>query len=324
MTEGVGAPSILERLRNKRELAVTFVVVSLLVFLTLTNVRHHEPKDDAKKQQAWGGDGGVVNDGQPWLPTRPQIVLLGDSLTEYSGGQGGWGTSLAAAYGRKADVVNRGFAGYNTKWALPLVDDIFADCTSANTALVTFFFGANDAALAPPDGTPTSHAQHVPLPQFRANMRAMVAGLQKRGLRRIVLMTPPPVYEPGRVAAAAARAASEPGAQQWPLDRSNATTGVYAAAVGELGKELGLPVVELWEGMQADEGWGDALFTDGLHFTPAGNAHVYGALMAAVASAYPDVAPSLLPLHFPHWSAFQETAGGAGGLQVGAKAARAT
>ena len=39
---------------------------------------------------------------------RPKWILFGDSLTERSLGFGGWGSSMAHAYYRKIDVVNRG------------------------------------------------------------------------------------------------------------------------------------------------------------------------------------------------------------------------
>lgn len=50
--------------------------------------------------------------------TRPQILLIGDSITQYSFSVGGWGARLADWYVRKADVVNRGLSGYNSSWAL--------------------------------------------------------------------------------------------------------------------------------------------------------------------------------------------------------------
>lgn len=48
---------------------------------------------------------------------RPQLLLLGDSLTERgeNGDLGGWATRLRSRYARSADVVGRGAGGYNTK-----------------------------------------------------------------------------------------------------------------------------------------------------------------------------------------------------------------
>lgn len=61
---------------------------------------------------------------QPTTLTRPQIWLLGDSLTQQAAAPEGWATALCSWYARKADVVNRGFSGYNSRWlrlALPKV-----------------------------------------------------------------------------------------------------------------------------------------------------------------------------------------------------------
>jgi lysophospholipase L1-like esterase len=80
---------------------------------------------------------------------RPQFVLFGDSITQKSFQVGGWGAALTHAYQRKVDVVNRGFSGYNSRWALQLLDRIFPeDRAAGHILLATIFFGANDAALA--------------------------------------------------------------------------------------------------------------------------------------------------------------------------------
>jgi hypothetical protein len=52
----------------------------------------------------------------PRRSIRGQIVLFGDSITQRSFSVGGWGARLAHDYMRKADVLNRGFSGYNSAW----------------------------------------------------------------------------------------------------------------------------------------------------------------------------------------------------------------
>jgi len=58
------------------------------------------------------------------MATRYQdtIVLFGDSLTQMSWNPelGGIGARVADLYARKLDVLNRGYSGYNTDWALPV------------------------------------------------------------------------------------------------------------------------------------------------------------------------------------------------------------
>ena len=56
---------------------------------------------------------------------------------------------VCAAYGLmlvQADVIARGYSGYNTRWAAYILEKIFPK-GHAPPDLVTIFFGANDAAL---------------------------------------------------------------------------------------------------------------------------------------------------------------------------------
>jgi hypothetical protein len=46
----------------------------------------------------------------------------------------------------QADVLNRGFGGYNTRWAMHLVDEILMTNNAADIRLLTVLLGANDAA----------------------------------------------------------------------------------------------------------------------------------------------------------------------------------
>jgi lysophospholipase L1-like esterase len=81
-------------------------------------------------------------------PLRPYFVTFGDSITQ-RGFAPGWTGQLADAYQRRADVINRGYSGYNSRWALQLLPRVFPQPAPGSPAprLVTIFFGANDAAL---------------------------------------------------------------------------------------------------------------------------------------------------------------------------------
>ena len=44
-----------------------------------------------------------------------------------------------------------------------------------------------------------SSRQHVPVAEYRENLQRMVAAIRgEHGIHRIILITPPPVYEPAR------------------------------------------------------------------------------------------------------------------------------
>lgn len=59
----------------------------------------------------------------------------------------GWLALLSHWWERRFDVVNRGFSGYNTRWAMALLDRLFPHGEVVPVGLVTIFFGANDAVV---------------------------------------------------------------------------------------------------------------------------------------------------------------------------------
>ncbi|CAI7924608.1 unnamed protein product, partial [Closterium sp. NIES-54] len=150
------------------------------------------------------------------------------------------------------DVVLRGYSGYNTRWALFLLPKLFpkGDTSIPPPALVTVFFGANDAALP----GRTSGKQHVPIPEFKENLRVIVTHLQSLGPNvHVVLITPPPVDEAGRMEFAKAMYGEQ--CMKEP-ERTNEVTGKYAAAVGEVAEACGgVPVIDLWTVLQQQPTW---------------------------------------------------------------------
>ncbi|PIN23534.1 Isoamyl acetate-hydrolyzing esterase [Handroanthus impetiginosus] len=214
---------------------------------------------------------------------RPQIVLFGDSITQQSFRSGGWGASLADIYSRKADVVLRGYGGYNTRWALFLLHHLFPLGSATPPIAVTIFFGANDAALL--EGT--GKKQHVPLEEYSDNLTKMVQHIKNwSSSTLIVLITPPPIDLQGR--REYARSLYGDKASELP-DRTNEVTGTYAEQCVSLAKELGLPSINLWSKMQETEG------CDGLHLTPEGNAIVF----QEVHKIFDEAGFSDLPFDFP-------------------------
>ncbi|GAV58378.1 Lipase_GDSL domain-containing protein [Cephalotus follicularis] len=225
---------------------------------------------------------------------RPQIVLFGDSITEQSFRSGGWGAELANTYSRKADVFVRGYGGYNTKWALFLLHHIFPLACTKPPVAVTIFFGANDAAL---QGR-TSERQHVPVEEYKENLKKMVQHLKGCSTTMlVVLITPPPVDEEGR--REYARSLYGEKAMKLP-ERTNEVTGTYARHCVELAKELGLRSIDLWSKMQETEGWQQKFLSDGLHLTAEGNAVVHREVVKVFSEAWLYAAE--MPNDFPHHS----------------------
>lgn len=230
---------------------------------------------------------------------RRSIVLFGDSLTQRGWGgetaagvQGaGWASLIAAAYSRKADVLNRGFGGYTTRSGAAIADRVFPS-GAPKLLFSTVFFGANDVARDAP--------QHVPLRDYETFLGAIVAAAAAVS-DTVLIISPPPVDE-----------------LQWP-DRSCARLREYAAAAARVAAAAGAshadarvvhvdlaPAFAL-RGAAAEAAGAAApgwlpLLSDGLHLTPAGQAVVAEAVLAALFAAAPGSAPDSLAWDFPHWA----------------------
>lgn len=158
-----------------------------------------------------------------------------------------------------ADVITRGFSGYNTRWCKLLLPDILNSISAKDISCMTIFLGANDCSL------PTSEQQHVPVDEYQQNLEAMINILECRGIERqkIVFITPPIYFHSHFVAASA------DDGDPIPL-RSDDRPGIYARAMVEMGEKLNVSVVDAYSAFAAD-GRGEELFYDGLHFSPAGS-----------------------------------------------------
>ncbi|NXI42112.1 IAH1 esterase, partial [Galbula dea] len=213
----------------------------------------------------------------------PRVVLFGDSITEYSFQENGWGTYLAERLTRKCDVVNRGLSGYNTRWAkLVLPKLITKNAGAESTVAVTIFFGANDSALK--DLNPK---QHVPLEEYAANLKSMIQYLKSVDITedRIVLITPPPLQESAWEKACLAKGDK--------LNRCNATTGEYAQACVQVARDCGTDVLDLWTLMQKNQDFSSYL-SDGLHLSAEGSNFLAAQLWSCLEKKL-SALPSLLP-----------------------------
>jgi lysophospholipase L1-like esterase len=225
------------------------------------------------------------------LRIRPAIVLFGDSITHQGfGWEGGigWASLLSSDYSRRADVLNRGFSGYNTRHAVELLPRIFATAPPTDGVLfTTVFFGANDAALP-------GELQHVPIDEYGKNLEKIVAYIRTSQKPQdeekictddssnipIILMTPPPV---------------DVGA--WKSnDRANEVAREYGNRVKEVAANTNCAVLDVFEllGGNSDdpEKYGHHL-RDGLHLSESGNKLVYQGLKNLIATDFIHLAPML-------------------------------
>ncbi|KXZ45651.1 hypothetical protein GPECTOR_52g50 [Gonium pectorale] len=237
-----------------------------------------------------------------------------------------------------ADIVNRGLSGYNTRWALQALPHVFGPPGAAaappppaaasvgpapqHVLFATVWFGANDAALL--SGPSHSARQHVPVEEYGKNLRQIVSHARAAGVERLVLITPPPVWEAGRKKHQIGRMGEQ--AADWPLDRTLEGTAPYAREAVAVAQELGTPCLDLQTLLQQEDRWGDQLLVDGLHFTPSGQEKVWQLLRELLSREWPDLSPESLPAQFPAWDAidlanpaatFGATGAAASGADIG-------
>ncbi|KAM6221090.1 isoamyl acetate-hydrolyzing esterase 1 homolog [Rhynchocyon petersi] len=215
----------------------------------------------------------------------PRMLLFGDSITQFSFQQGGWGASLADKLVRKCDVLNRGFSGYNTRWAKIILPRLIKKGNSLDSPVaVTIFFGANDSALKE-----ENPKQHIPLEEYAANLKSMVQYLQSVDVpeNRIILITPPPLCE--------AAWEKECIAQGCKLNRRNVVVGEYARACVQVARDCQTDVLDLWTLMQDNENYSSYL-SDGLHLSPKGNGFLFSHLWPLLEKKL-----SYLPFLLPYW-----------------------
>ncbi|KAG8377021.1 hypothetical protein BUALT_Bualt09G0124800 [Buddleja alternifolia] len=221
-------------------------------------------------------------------PGRPKMVLFGSSIIQQSFKVGGWGAILADLYDRKADIILRGYSGWNSRLALQVLHQIFPKEAAVQPSLVIVYFGGNDAMHRHPSGL----GAHVPLPEYVENMKKIYLHLKSLSEKtRIIFLTSPPVNE--------AMIREHFGNAHDNQDRANESCHAYAEALVELCKQLNIKVINLCTAIQQRNDWATAcltyeftvLYRDGIHFSYEGSKIVVKEILKVIKEA--DWEPSL-------------------------------
>ncbi|KAL3617513.1 hypothetical protein CASFOL_037834 [Castilleja foliolosa] len=192
-------------------------------------------------------------------PTRPQFVLFGSSIVQMCLKARGWGSILADLYDTKADIILRGYAGWNSRNALEVLNQIFPKDADIQPSLVIVYFGGNDAMQPHPSGL----GPHVPLPEYIDNMTKIALHLKSLSDKtRVIFLTCPPVDE--------AMIRQYFGNMFEKQERTNEDCRVYAVALVELCKQLDIKFIDLWTVFQNREDWAAAYLRDGIHLSSGG------------------------------------------------------
>jgi len=216
------------------------------------------------------------------LGSRPQILLFGDSITEYSTGSFGWATELSQLFSRKADIIIRGYSGYNSAIAWSMLQQstgIFPHGDGDRT-LMLVFFGANDAAA--PD-----YHMHVPVDEYGDNLRSIVRRSKETmpGIT-VVLVSPPPIDEEKLMQF------------DWYAGRSTELAGAYAEEAARAARDEGAIFLDIHTLMVNKPDWKPFL-SDGLHLSPIGQAFVVEELLRVLLTHAPSWIPDRMPMHYP-------------------------
>ncbi|XP_058761864.1 GDSL esterase/lipase At5g45920-like [Vicia villosa] len=223
--------------------------------------------------------------------SRSKIYLFGDSITEKSFAVGGWGASLANHFCRTADVVVRGYTGYNTRWALKVLERVFPPSQETAPVALTVLFGANDSCL--PYRCSAFH--HVPLLEYKGNLRSIISFFKKRWPKtHVLLITPPPIDEDARL-----RHPYVENPEGLP-ERTNEAAGKYARACIAVANECRVPVIDLWTKIQQFPNWRKDYLSDGLHLTEAGSQIVFDEVIRKLRDE--GLTPDTMPVDLPFLS----------------------
>ncbi|CAM8973312.1 unnamed protein product [Rhodiola kirilowii] len=219
-------------------------------------------------------------------PDRPQFVLFGSSIVQYSFSDQGWGSTLTDLYARRADIVLRGYGGWDSRLALRALNRIFPKDAAVQPSLVIVYFGGNDSLKQHQNGT----ACRVPLPEYHDNMKKI--GLHLKSLSektRVIFLSPPAVNE--------AQIMEYFGD---PVLRTNENCRIYSEVCLNLCKQIDVKGIDLWTALQQKDDWLTTCFTDGIHLSAEGSKIVAHEILMALKEA--DWKPSLywesLPIEF--------------------------
>ncbi|KAJ3019140.1 UNVERIFIED_CONTAM: hypothetical protein HDU68_010811 [Siphonaria sp. JEL0065] len=228
-----------------------------------------------------------------------EIVLVGDSLTEYSVKPGGWGLQMITEYSRKMSVSIRGFASYNTHWLKLAIKPILLGTTPnpSRIKLITLLLGTNDYV------NPSSN-KHVPLDLYIKNMREIIATMQSTAPNaKILVLTPPPmsvkiVYDGEQTAANPNHYAT--------LENAKLYRDACAALVLDLKKNSQIDgkrveVLDTWDLFIPNHAYDKdgfdpltllPLFADTRHFNEQGNTLLFKGIVGKIASVWPALSAS--------------------------------
>lgn len=169
---------------------------------------------------------------------------------------GCWGSMIEAKAGHYFDHDFRGFDGYNTRWALELVTQLFPRFYLDKVEVLTIFFGHNDSWENQPLGVSPEEFEH--------NYREIVRYFRDHevGPERMILITPTWYHY-------VSFQEFLKKIQAPPAGKSLEHATRYHEAVLRIGKENGIQVVDMFNASKNFDPL-EELFCDGVHYSRKG------------------------------------------------------
>jgi lysophospholipase L1-like esterase len=213
-----------------------------------------------------------------------KLLIIGDSNTQFGFGESNWLSLLSNLLQRRCDVINRGFSGYNTRFMKNITPKILSEFTAESICGVLVLLGLNDSAR---------HEQlHVPLDEFKNNLKKILEDILNYGVDKVIVVTPPRVVD-----------------EKWSVecqklnnfDSHHHDQAVidYVSSVVDLSNELGLKCVDL-NGLMRESTDYTKLFYDGLHFSAEGGKLLFDSLSPIMEELF--IKDNKLPTNFPSWN----------------------
>ena len=240
------------------------------------------------------------------LPLRERIVLYGDSLTQRSFEPGGWGAALADEYSRTADVFNRGYGGYNSRWCAreEMLRAAFGEGREPiRRALMScVMLGTNDATRLVDEVAERSNRVSVSVSEYGNYMRRIVSRAAMTS-KFVFVMSPPVVDEDAR-----RRCQIERYGESWvggPWEDRRPEIEAFGAMAKTVANEVnasscGAKVFFVDVHAETKKlAQTQMILCDGVHFTSLGQEVVHRVLRAAMKEAGVPSGADLLP-DFPY------------------------
>ena len=201
-------------------------------------------------------------------------------------------TKQSDHFTRRADVYVRGYGGYNTRWALKVMDDILPekfDRRLRKHYLTIIMFGTNDSAIEEQTSKFQTSA-YVPLDEYEKNMEIII-NRAKKCSKHVIVMAPPAMDEQGRLKYQVEMYGDKAFAR---LDRSNEELQKYGMACKRACRKCVVPCEDMFVAFEHDT---KGYFTDGIHFNARGQERVWERLKYRLTME--GILPEKMQLDYP-------------------------